>query len=61
VRLQTAPLTARKCWRKALACFIAVVVMQALLFTGTTVFGLRALGLLLAAAMLSIATGLSAS
>ncbi len=60
VRLQTAPLTRSQVLAgKALACFIAVVVMQALLFTvGTAVFGLRVHSVpLLVAAMLSIATG----
>ena len=59
VRLQTAPLTRTQVLAgKALACFIAVMGMQTLLFLlGTAVFGLRVhSALLLGAAMLSIAT-----
>jgi len=59
VRLQTAPLTrAQVLAGKALACFVAVMGMQSLLFLlGTAVFGLRVHSVpLLVAAMLSIAT-----
>jgi ABC-2 type transport system permease protein len=59
VRLQTAPLTrAHVLAGKALACFIAVMGMQMLLFIlGTAVFGLRVHSVpMLGAAMLSIAT-----